>query len=316
MSRLENLSRRHFVSGVTVLCTDWVVNGNPSFAMQGGTQRPPYAQNTSCYSTFDQVRTRVVSPAAYLQERVKCLPEVAAAQRAGMLGGFLYTPSDKELETVLTKLFSDRATNNGQLNYLVRSSASAYKSALQTERNTVKIVVPGIIGVFGQRIPVYLAFNENLFFSSEVKNDADVGSIAAKHAIRHVKDWYGGIQLGSSYLSHSTLSPRNFTIKFLEQIMELRAVYDELEEIFKERVGTGKVSVSTEWLGSQLGNYAEHWKFVKTKPSTELEKQASGEQLRQFKGIVPEETGDKAIIHFDLFGKRNSAGITRKQKSN
>lgn len=60
----------------------------------------------------------VVTPAEYVSERVTCIPEAAAAKRAGKLGGFLYNTSEKELEALLMKLFVGKVKNSQQINKL------------------------------------------------------------------------------------------------------------------------------------------------------------------------------------------------------
>ncbi len=261
---------------------------------------------SECKTRLYQVESGIVSPNAHMRDLEQCLPEAVAAKNSGMLKGFVYQPSDKELETLLTELFSDRAGNEQELQFLVQSSIDSYKTLRGKEAGTI---IPTIIGAFGQRIPSYVVFTNELYSSASINNDADARSIA-KHELRHVKDWYDGIILGDVRLSFDTISPKTVRIDFLQHLMELRAVYDELKDAYRERVEIGRVSVSPQWFGSQAANYSAHWDFLKNYPATDLEEKARELQFRQFEGIKPEtNSGGKILIRFNLFGKQDTAEI-------
>ncbi len=58
--------------------------------------------------------------------------------------------------------------------------------------------------------------------------------------------------------------------------------------------------------------YFQHWNFVRT-PATDLETKVSNLQLEEYKGIFPQKEGNSVMLHFDLFGKRDSTPILRTQ---
>lgn len=271
----------------------------------------PTAENrikTECDSmSLDQVKKDIIKPQDYLNAQYKCLPEVIKAEESGLLKGIIYQPSDRELEAILRELFSSRANDEQALQYFVRSSIDSYKSP----KGHVGVIVPGIIGVFGEKLPIYIGVTETLFSSPAIENDADVRSII-KHEEKHAEDWYKGITLGDIHLDYDTISPETFSLKFLEQLMELRAVYGELEDAFREKVQTGKAYISPAWFASEASNYMQHFNYVKNSAKTDLEKKVRDFQLKDFAGITPEiATNDRFLLRFNLFGKQDIAQFWR-----
>lgn len=263
-------------------------------------------QHQRCDSaSINQVRMGIIKPQEYLQMQ-NCLPEVAKAEKIGLLKGLLYQPSDQELETILRELFLPRSDDEQSLQSLVTSSMDSYKGATGED---VAVMVPGIIGIFGQKVPVYIVFTEELFASASVRNDADVKSILVKHELQHVKDFYHGITLGNIHLSYDTISPKTLRIEFLRELMELRATYAELEAVFKERAGTGNASVSPEWFASVASNYSNFFTYIKENAATDLEMQVGHFQLQEFRGITPKATNGDILLKFDLFGKQDTAAF-------
>jgi len=257
------------------------------------------ASSPQCTLNFHQVKAGSISPRAYLSEMEHCLPEAADAHASGMLGGFLYQPSDSELEQVLTGLFSGRPEEEVQA--IVQANIDSYN---ELEGDAAGTILPAIAGAFGQGTPVYVAFKEKLFSSPQINNDADVRSIII-HEVQHVKDWYAGIDLPGMHLSYNTISPETISKDFLEHLLEFRAVYAELEDIFRERVDTGSSPVSPEWFGSRAEDYFLYWTFIEKRPTTELETRIREAQLGQYQGIVPEIREGELLIKFDLFGKQD-----------
>lgn len=297
---MVELSRRNFLYSTIIASGQILLGVNPNHL----------SAQYACTSTLAQVRAGIVSPQDYLNERIMCLPEVVESKNSGMLKGFIYQPSDEYLDTLLRGLFFGRVGDGQELQYLVQSIINSYKTIRGKELGAI---IPGIIGVFGQGIPIYVAFEKELISSTEINNDADVRSVI-RHELQHVKDWYKCITLGEVHLSYDTISSTTFRINFLEQLMEVRGIYIELEDIFRESVKTGRVSVSPQWFGGQASNYAEHYQFIKNEPITDLERRVSQLQIEESKGITPEIRKNQIIIEFNLFGKRDSAEIVTNLK--
>jgi hypothetical protein len=249
----------------------------------------------------------LVSPHDYLNDISGCMSEVKDAQKSGMLKGIMYEPTNNELELILNELLSGIAEDKQELKSLIQSSIESYHDS---DGGDAAVIIPGIVGVFGQKIPILLAFNETLFSSPSINNDADVISII-KHELRHVEDWYDGITLDNIHLSYDDLSQGTLTIDFLSNLMELRGIYAELEAAFKETVETGKFSISPQWFGSQAVNYSQHWKFLEDYHATDLEKEVREKQFEQFNGIVPKIGTDKISLKFNLFGGKKEASFKK-----
>jgi len=290
--------------GVPILLSAGVACANDQGIPVEENKTPSTAE---CNLSLKQVKLGTVSPEDYLQGRDRCLPEVIEAKNSGMLKGFLYNPSNEELEKLLGDVFSERTSDSERLERLVQSSIESYKSI---EGDEVGTIIPGIVGVFGEKVPSYVVFREEFFSSPAINNDADVRSIV-NHELQHVKDWYEGISLNDIHLSYDTIYPGTLRIEFLQQLMELRAVYAELEDIFDKKVNTDSVSVSQEWLGSQAANYFTYWDSIVKYPTTDLEKRVRELQFEQFKGITPKVEGDQILITFNLFGKQEIAKIEK-----
>lgn len=273
------------------------------------TQITPTSLAECNLTSLDRVKKGLIKPQEYIQSQYKCLPEVIQAEKSGILKGFLYEPSDSELEARLREIFSSRTDSEEALQYFVKSSVDGYNST-KAKGHAAGILVPGIVGIFGEGIPMYVAFTEELSSSPSIKNEADIRSII-KHELQHVEDEYNGITLGDIHLSYNTISQETFSLAFLEELMELRAVYKELEAAFKEKVETGKVSISPEWFGSQAANYSKHFDYIDKSAKTPLEKRVRELQLKEFKGITPQTKTDSIVIKFNLFGKQDSAVIKR-----
>lgn len=300
MSLEDGLTRREILRYAVAATTQLITHPIPAFAQYRQDAQP------DCRYNFSQVKAGLVSSNDYLDERSRCLPEADIARRAGKLGGFLYNPTDAQLEVIFRKMFSKIAKNPRELNSLIQSSINSYSKSKNSTMG-LGLLVPGTIDNFGARIPVYTAFLPKLFLAGGVTNDAEMRSIV-NHELKHIEDWYSGITLSGIYLSRKTIAPSTMRIEFLENLMELRALYKELEDIFKERMAKRTVSVSQQWIGSRGAAYSRYWESIKS-PTTDLEKAVRDTQFDDFKGIIPERSDNIVTIKFNLNGNQYSAVI-------
>lgn len=259
--------------------------------------------------TLEQVKIGKVLPQNYFQNKTKNLPQVLEYKRSGMLRDVIYEPIESQIQDILENLFLNKAFDKKQFIDLVRDGMNNYRNA-RDKKSNLAYIIPIILFTFGQKIPMYIIIKRELFNSKLINNDADVKS-AMKHELNHVEDWYNGIRIRDLYIAYYSISPETFRIEFLENLMELRSEYIELEEIFKETVETGKSSVSINWFYSRAANYLKHWNFISKNPTTDLEKRTRDLQLKEFDGIIPEESNNDILIKFNLFGEKNIAKIKR-----
>lgn len=276
------------------------------------TDKPPRVSQSAnypkCNLNIQQVKAGLASPVDYLNERFNCLPEVVEARKSGMLKGFLYEPSNEKLEAIFKDYFFGRAGSEKNLSLIVNSNLSSYTRA--KEKNPTAIMTPSILLVFGQKSGFYIAFTKEML-SSKISNDADIGSLI-KHELQHVKDWHDGIRLGNINLSYPTISL--LTTEFIENIVELRARYEELVSIFKNAIEKNKFSfsVSPRYFANMGVHYAAHWNFINNKPATNLEQDISQLQLKEFEGITPETRASEVILRFNLFENAREIVIDNK----
>jgi len=236
-------------------------------------------------STLEDVKSGKASPESYLSQEFRTFPELAEAQKSGILKGFMYEPSEDELKTKLHELFYERAKDEMTLKRLIEIVMGEY--AIFEKESGIVSIFPGIIHVFGKEVPHYIACKEEFFDVPVINNDEDVRGLLGKHELKHVKDYYSGITLSDLHLSIDTITAETFRREFLASLMEVRASYEILEDTFQEQVEKKKISISKELFDIEATNYLNHWKFLEQNAQTDLEKRASDLQLEELKKIVP-----------------------------
>jgi len=262
--------------------------------------------NTQYSLTLEQVRFGKVSLESYLDERFRLMPDVQAAVKSGMLKGFLYKVPKPQLELILTQMFEHIIPNKEDIKLEVRTGLEAYYKPWLKEEFAK--IVPGSLHLFGKKVPLYVGFGDSIIYSSVLTTDADITG-AIKHELEHIKDWYGGINVGGIYLSFDTTSPKTFGLEFLGNLLELRAHYKELEEAYKELTTTNKMSVSDKYFGDRAIGYLKHWNYIKNNVTTDLERRVSASQLNDLKGIFPSKIGKDIYLSFNLFGEKEEIRV-------
>ena len=217
-----------------------------------------YTKAEEIKNELNSVRTGEITPKAYLEARANLIPEIVEARKTEKLAGLLYEPSEEELGRLAANLLSSRIGNSELLKTTIQNSLDSVVEA-EKERNGLATCFPTATNMFGQKCPIYIVFNRNLFNSPNVKNDADVDS-TFKHELVHVKDYYEGIGWDTMPKNIAIASNGRFKFpinsvsrKFFESISELRAHYLEIEEALREKALTKRFSISQEYFTSTLG---------------------------------------------------------------
>ncbi|MBW2979826.1 hypothetical protein KY360_00235 [Candidatus Woesearchaeota archaeon] len=254
--------------------------------------------------TFAQACNNPELIGRFLQEYSS--PEVADAKQRGLLRGLLCEPTDETLERVLREVISAKLSDEKVIQARVSEAVKGYHLTYERAEGAYATVLPATVGLFGEGMSEYIAVRRRVFSpSSGIKNDADFRSLI-RHELKHCEDWSEGVNLGNDRLCYQSISPDTFSLDYLHHLMELRAVYTELEGIFREKLETGRPHVSMAWLASQCGNYKTHWNFVKNRSATPLESRVGQRQLEEYRGIAPISKGDILNILFDLYGKKET----------
>jgi len=259
--------------------------------------------------TISDVRSGRIDARTYLNSLANSMPEVVQAKDEGRLIDILYNPSDEELETLFTEYFSERTGSEEALKHFVTVSMTAYKKTADMG-NLGLGAVPGIFGLFAVQQPFYLVLTD-AFVSSYLQNDADVRSLI-NHELQHNKDMYAGVQLGDIHLTQITVNADSMSEDYFENLLELRAYYQNLKDVFKERITSGTVSISPVWFSSIGTRYHEHWHYIKDSASTTLEKTVRDRQIEEFSGVDPVTVDAETFaLRFHLFGKQDTITFHR-----
>jgi len=285
-------------AGIFALIRDEAPQENPAAAVEKSEPKIPQQYETACKLSINDVKNGKISPQYYIDELFECLPDVQQARKKGMLAGFIYNPTNEEIEAMIGQFLSpDERTDDIEpfINEIVKSSKGDIHAYL----------FPGFMYLFGAKKPVYVGFRDSIFYSESgtgIANDADVESIV-KHEIQHVDDIYHGINLGGVELSYETISPDTFRADFFENLLELRAEYKQLSEFFKDVSAEKRKSmISAYRFGNTAGHYNAHWQFLAGYPATEMEERVRNAQFQEFSGILPEDEGNSFFLNVDLFG--------------
>ncbi|MBI3035251.1 hypothetical protein HYY71_02925 [Candidatus Woesearchaeota archaeon] len=293
---LANLTRREALRYVAVAPFAYSI---PAYAQGLGSIVVPF-KPSACTTSFEQVRAGAVSPQDYLKEREECIPELVVAKNSGQLKGLLFEPTDQELQILLKRELKLIARNDAHLQELVNAAVENYNDG---HPDVVGRVAPGLLGVVGRNVPMYIVFKHQILLPDSLySTEADLKTSFA-HEVQHVEDFYRGIRLGDLHLKYPGIVPPRMSVKFFEQLGELRATHRELEDVLTYIVRARTIPIGNRLVGAQFLRYIQHWNYVKSEPSTSLEKKTSKLQLDEFADMVPEKKDGLIIINFKLDGK-------------
>lgn len=269
-----------------------------------------------CVYNITQVKSGHVPPQDYLRDREKCSFYALEAKREGVLSGFVYDPSDSQLESMM-RISISKAFSDHELDNLVRREVHHYNLIRNyggRDELTGLVIVgalatffPQRIEVFGKPLPRYLIFTRHFFNNTTVNNDADVDSTIA-HELQHVSDFYTGAFL-RNYINSYDGSSTHFREQFLGELLELRATYRQLKDVVTEMITSGHYLVSENTLGTIAGDYYSHRTFIESFPQSDFEREISRKQLGEFSDIIPTRLPSASgkdfsvSIQFNVLGK-------------
>src|SRR3989344_348838 len=251
----------------------------------------PYIVN--CNFHLWQVRSGIVAPGVYIRSLEDCIPEAAAAKKAGVLKGFVYNPSNAELEALLMSSLSRLVTDKDTLQKRVLEGINLYRAQMASAGATL---IPEARVAFGNRTPVSVGFAENMFSSADIKTEADFRSVVY-HMLKNAEDWHNNIRLKDADTVFA-LNPSALKDEFLSRIMNVRADYAELENIFKGTSERGVLPVSIDWFANRALSYSKSLKSFTDYHATSLERKIRKYQLNEFKNIILQETKEGMTITY------------------
>jgi len=245
-----------------------------------------------CRTTYEQVQLNKATPQEFFSDAYKDCKDKAAVK------GYLFDPSDEELEARLKECLP------GDLADLIPRAKESYKEG------GMATIIPAVLPVFGMKGPVYVVVKKNFLDELVIGPDAES---AILHENQHGTDWHNGIEIGGVYLSAHT-PIKDIRPSFIQDLMEFRADYAQLEDAFRKSVKAGQLPISAACFSSMAQCYYEHWLVMEYFPASEVEAKVIKAQFEEFKGIRPEGEPGGLMLYFDLFGKKDKAHFTRKKQ--
>jgi hypothetical protein len=260
-------------------------------------------EDASCGLEFSQVAGDSSRAAAYFAERSACDSALRRTKASGKLLGLLFDPSEKTLTEEFTRAYGGRG-------FTTLETAGFIDATLAGLGKTESIALAEISSIrmdyFARGTPVFILLHRLLVSSTYVRNDHDMQGIFA-HELQHVDDWHDGLDIRGVKLDSKSLADASISADWLIPLMELRADYKVLTLVYKDRVEFDSAAYSFEWFASQAPNYMLHWNAVSDLARTDLEMKVAGLQKTEFAGMVPELKGDSLFLHYDLYGRKETA---------
>ncbi len=190
------------------------------------------------------------------------------------------------------------------LKRFVDAEMDHYEEEKREDNDTSCLIKPDAIDCLGTNTPSYIVPLKKILYSDSVVMDGDVDSILDLHEMCHVNDLFHGISLGMTHITHESISNNGLSADFFHNLAEVRAVYEELKNVFEKRIVGEDLPISRNWFFNQVKNYARYWEFLDDNAKTGLEKRVKSLQQEELKGIVPSRSSNEIVIQFDLHGIR------------
>lgn len=308
----KTMSRRKFVIGSALALAGGILGLGLWYSESSKTSAPnpeTRERKTTLEYRLSDARAKKLTPQKYLQMICQTVPEYVSAQKSGVSRGMLYNPSEKEITDILNETFQERVKNKQDFDEVMASSIENLKKELKEGFATI---MPTAMIFFGKGVPMYMVFTEQMTQNPEL-NDSDIKSVII-HELKHMTDWFYGITLNGIHINYNTISPNTLRLDFLTSLLELRATYEELENLFRQNVEHSKNLVSPSGFGRIGASYSANWNFLNKYPATELESKARTFQLQQFAGIIPREDPEQIYLDFNLFGYKSTANLSKGKK--
>lgn len=291
MRRLSPVLLRHLAAGLAGL------------AWSCGNGTGVDGEIPDCGLKYAQVEADSTLASEYFSQQPHCEPELKAATESGRLLGLMYAPSDATLRAQFMRVYGDRGYSALETGHLIEATLVGLDMA---ESFALAEISSTDMNYFGRQVPVFILINRVTVGSPVIRNEFDLRSLFA-HELQHVADWHDGLEVGGSKVDGRSLSEAAVRVEWLVQLMEMRADYKVLSLIFQDHVETDSMSHSHAWFSSQAPNYWKHWEAVSALAATETERALAASQKAVFAGLVPEARGDTLLLHFNLYGKKETA---------
>ena len=253
-----------------------------------------------CKYTLEDLRKKSVRPEEYLDDKFNCLPEAVEARNGRVLAGFLYNPSTQALDEALDSYFRNITPNQAQIESLVNGAEELYRSENHREEGAI---VPHTVLALGQLEPVYIAFHDSLFDSPN--EEGDMNSMIGVHYIdSHATDWANGLKMAGVRVDYAhNLSPETTSLAFLNRVMELRALHNELLKAHERANTTGVWTLSSGYSRRIAEEYArEYGLLANAHDLSTTEEKIRSALMAEIGDVVPDMQEDGTSITYKVNG--------------
>ena len=253
--------------------------------------------NKNKKSRLDDVKLGLMSPEEYVSERIENLDWIIQARNSGRLGDILADPFQGEIANRLERAYSKLGLNNKDSTFGILEELENYYSRIKEGLGTI---LPASQKFIGKKITLDMVLTPLLFGSDFVKNDYDAESVA-RHELRHIGDFYDGFIIGMDF--QEIIKNKFANSSFIKDVLELRAIFEELKHAANEIIPKGIHSLSPDYFNGIGREYYSNWNSVLHSPRNKIERLVSNIALQELSGIVPNAENGNLYLYFSLAGK-------------
>jgi hypothetical protein len=252
-----------------------------------------------CGISFASARSDPALREAYFASLAQCDPSVREARDSGKVLKVLYAPDSARIRKELSQAYGALGYSQADIS---RLSEATIAGSLETASTALAAISSTDFGFFARGVPVFILAYEKIFTWPQPINRYDMESILV-HEVQHARDWHDGVSVPPYAIGNREVAEGTVGADWTVQLLELRAVYRELDAAFEPKARVDSFHISGSWFASRAEAYAGHWRSLDSLAVTESEIAVGAAQKREFRGIVPEARGDTLLLRFDRYGR-------------
>lgn len=273
----------------------------------------PAASAVPLENRLENVMAGKYDGARYVAEVSLEVPEVKALMESGIIPSVLYDLTPQQYGAKLKELLTGKVPPDTLDEWLQHYLSPTAELAKTFSFNPTA----GRSFVYGLNLPVLIhipsLFNEDL--KTFIQSDADL-KLLLGHEGQHARDFHFGI----SYKDGTTITRHNYessqvSSDFMENLVELRGYYWELDSIFRVEVGIDSAKYSQANINLAVYKYYTHWSALALAKRNALEERVWAAQRAEMPGITPTKVdeNEKQItlrVFFRLYGSNSDYMVT------
>lgn len=146
-----------------------------------------------------------------------------------MISGEPYAPDSARIRKELTDGYSALGYSQAEISVLAEATISG---SVETEGTAMAQISSTTFGFYATKLPVFILAFEKLFSWQPGINRYDMETILL-HELQHVGDWHDGMMAGNLAIGNGEVAGGSAGAAWTVQLMELRAVYRELDAAYE-----------------------------------------------------------------------------------